>query len=332
MPSVRYNGRRKGAAVALRIAFMGTPDCARPSLERLLADGHELLVLCQPDRPRGRGRSTEAPPVKQCASGSATTVLQPESVNAPEAVAALRAFEPDLACVVAYGQILRREVLTLPRLGCVNLHFSLLPRWRGAAPVQYAILAGDTVSGISTQFMTEGLDEGDVLLSEEMPVDDAVTAGELQDRMALAGAELLSRTVRQIEGGIARPVPQDPAGATRAPRLHPPDGWLDLERPARESVRRIHALNPSPGCAVRFRGEPVKLWRAAWRPGAGEGAPGEVLGVEDEALAIAAPDAVLLLREVQPRGRARQSGRDFANGKRVAPGERLERESGEPIP
>ncbi len=299
---------------------MGTPDCAAPALHGLLEQGHAFLVVCQPDREKGRGRRVACPPVKDCAGAAGLPLLQPLSVNAPESLAAIRAFEPDLYCVVAFGQILKPETLAIPRLGAVNLHFSLLPRWRGAAPVQHAIWAGDTVTGVSTQFMTAGLDEGDVILSEESPIEDDVTAGELQCRLAELGGRVLARTVALIERGEAPRQPQDASQVTWARRIDPEHGRVSFAGTAQSVVRHIHALNPSPGCFTEFRGESVKLWRARTAEGPAE-LPGRIVGVEGDALLVSAADGVLAILEIQPAGRARQSGRDFANGKRLRPGE-----------
>jgi methionyl-tRNA formyltransferase len=306
--------------VPLRIVFMGTPDCAAPSLHRLVDRGHEMVVVCQPDREKGRGRRVAAPPVKDCATGVGLPLLQPASVNAPEVLDALRAFVPDLYCVVAFGQILKADTLAVPRLGSVNVHFSLLPRWRGAAPVQHAIWAGDTVTGVTTQFMTLGLDEGDVILREEVPVSDEITAGELQQQLAELGAEVLARSVALIESGAAERHPQDASQATWAKRIEPEHGLVDFRAQARQVVRHIHALNPSPGCFTAFRGEGVKLWRARVGEGPG-GEPGQILGTDGDALLVSTGAGVVGLTELQPAGRARQSGRDFANGKRVQSGE-----------
>jgi methionyl-tRNA formyltransferase len=308
--------------VALRIVFMGTPLCAAPSLHKLVAAGHELLVVCQPDRQKGRGRKVAAPPVKECAEGAALSLLQPDSVNEPEALAEIRAFEPDLYCVVAFAQLLKAETLSVPRLGAVNLHFSLLPRWRGAAPVQHAIWAGDTVTGVTTQYMAVSLDKGDVILQAQCPITDDLTAGELQEQLAGLGADVLCETVRLVEVGEAPRHPQDADLVTWAKKIEPEHGQVDLTQPARQVLRHIHALNPSPGCFTGFRGETVKLWRAALAPGEGSG-PGEVVGVEGDGLVVGTGEGLVALREVQPAGRGRQSGRDFANGKRIAPGERL---------
>ncbi|MBD3176061.1 MAG: methionyl-tRNA formyltransferase [Armatimonadia bacterium] len=308
--------------MSLRIAFMGTPECARPSLERLRGDGHELMVVCQPDRQRGRGRNVAEPPVKQCCDGYGLRLIQPHSVNSDESLACIADFDPDLYCVVAFGQILKPDTLSLPRLGAVNLHFSLLPRWRGAAPVEYAIWSGDEVTGASTQFMVEALDAGDVILSKETPIEDGETAGELMARLSGIGADLLGKTVDLIERGDAEPTPQDPDGVTFAPRIKPEEGAVDWAQPADDIANHILAFNPRPGCFTHHDGDMVKLWRA--EPADGRGEPGEVLGTEDETLMVAAGDGAVALLEVQPAGRKRQSGRDFANGRRIEPGERLE--------
>ncbi len=312
--------------MSLRVVFMGTPSCAEPSFRRLLADGHELMGVCQPDRAKGRGRQVCAPPVKRCASDSGVPFIQPASVNAPEAHEALRAFEPDIFAVVAFGQILKPETLAIPRLKPVNLHFSLLPRWRGAAPVQYAIWAGDAISGVTVQYMEVGLDEGDVLLQEETPIGPEETAGELMARMADAGADLLSRALTLIEAGQARPIPQDSSAVTWARALRPEQGRLDWTQPAAALVNHIRAFNPAPGAFTAFAGEPLKVWRAVGVDREGE--PGVVLGVEDDLLVVACGEGAVGLRELQPAGRGRQSGRDFANGRRIAPGVRVDSPEG----
>lgn len=313
-------------AARLRVVFMGTPECAAPSLRRLARDGHTLMAVCRPDAARGRGRQVSPPAAKLCAQELAVPVMQPCSINAPDVLAHLSQWQPDLYCIVAYGQILSPEALAIPRLGAVNLHFSLLPRWRGAAPVQHAIWAGDEVTGVTTQFVTAGVDEGDVILRYEIPLGDDVTAGELMAEMAEAGAELLGRTVELVATGLAPRSPQDHTRATYAPRVRPEQAAVDFSQPSRRIVRHIHAFNPAPGCYALFRSEVVKLWRAAIAEGSGQ--PGEILGIERDALVVASGDGAVAIRQVQPRGRGCQSGRDFANGRRVKPGEMLVRASG----
>jgi methionyl-tRNA formyltransferase len=237
-------------------------------------------------------------------------------------LAELVAFQPDLFCVVAFGQILKPDTLAVPRLGAVNLHFSLLPRWRGAAPVEHAIWSGDTTTGLTTQHMAIGLDEGDIILRREAEIGADESAGELLARLSTLGAEVLSETVRLFGEGSAPRTPQDPTHVTWAPRLQPEQGALDLTRTAAEVGNHIRAFNPRPGCFTRFYGEMVKVWRA--RVGDGSGDPGEVLGVGEAGLEIGTGAGSLLLAEVQPAGRGRQTGRDFANGRRIRAGARFD--------
>ncbi|NLN90666.1 MAG: methionyl-tRNA formyltransferase [candidate division WS1 bacterium] len=307
--------------MSLRIVFMGTPDCARPSMEGLLERGHSLMVVCQPDRQRGRGRRVGQPPVKLCCDAHGLPLIQPHSVNTEEAHSLIAEFDPDLYCVVAFGQILKPDTLSIPRLGAINLHFSLLPRWRGAAPVEYAIWHGDAVTGVSTQFMVQALDAGDVIFQAEEPIRPTDTAGDLMQRLSALGAEVLAETVRLIELGEARAEPQDPAGVTLAPRIKPEEGEIDWHADADSIARHIRAFNPRPGCHTQWADTSVKLWRA-W-PQDGEGEPGEVLAIEGDTLVLAAGQGAVALAEVQPEGRARQTGRDFANGRHLAPGHRL---------
>jgi len=318
--------------VSLRIVFMGTPGVAAPSFRALAAAGHDLMAVCQPDRERGRGRKVASPAMKDCAAEAAVSVLQPQSVNSPEALEAIVDFAPDLYCVVAFGQILKPETLSVPRLGAVNLHFSLLPRWRGAAPVEHAIWAGDQVTGVTTQFMAVGLDEGDVILQHEVPMVPYEIAGELLDRLADIGSGTLIRTVELICRGEAPRTPQDHSRATFAPRLRPEQGLLDLSSKASAIANHVRAFNPRPGCFVVCPDGPLKVWRAEPGPGA-DAEPGTVLGVEGDALLLAAGHGAVALTRVQPAGRGVQTGRDYANGQRMRAGDRLVRQdSRAPLP
>jgi len=317
--------------VSLRIVFMGTPSIAAASFRMLAGAGHSLMAVCQPDRERGRGRRVAAPAMKDCACEAGVPVLQPQSVNSPDALAAIAGFDPDLYCVVAFGQILKPETLAVPRLGAVNLHFSLLPRWRGAAPVEHAIWAGDVVTGVTTQFMAVGLDEGDVILQQEVPIGPRETAGELLERLAEIGSGALRETVALIYRGKAPRRPQDHSMATFAPRLKPEQGLLDLSGPASAVSSHVRAFNPRPGCFLMCGDGPLKVWRAEPRPG-GAAVPGTVLGVEADALLVAAGDGPLALTQVQPPGRGVQTGRDLANGRRLTPGDSLLRQDAGPAP
>ncbi|ADU51032.1 methionyl-tRNA formyltransferase [Thermaerobacter marianensis DSM 12885] len=264
----------------LRVVFMGTPSFAVPSLEELLQRHVRVVgVVTQPDRPQGRGLAPAAPPVKALAEENGIPVLQPERLD-DAVVEQLRAWRPDLLVVVAYGKILPPAVLAVPRLGAINVHASLLPRHRGAAPIQRAILAGDRVTGVTTMWMDEGLDTGDVILQKEIPLDEEITAGQLHDRLARLGAQLLGDTLRLVAEGKAPRRPQDPAQATVAPKLAPEEEWVDWNRPAAEVARQIRALDPRPGARTTWRGQVLKVYGATAAPprqaggaaGAGEGA------------------------------------------------------------
>ena len=312
-------------ASGLRIVFFGTPAFAIPSLEALVASGRApALVVTQPARPAGRrGREPAESPVALRARGLGLAAESAARVRAPEFLERVAALTPDLVVVVAFGQIFPPALLELPRLGCVNVHASLLPRWRGAAPIQAAVAAGDRETGVSIQRMEAGLDTGPVYAARATPVGEEETSGELGERLARLGAALLIEVVDELERGTARATPQDEELATLAPKLV---GLrlLDLELPADELARQVRACTPEPGAAIGVRGEQVKLL-AARLAGAGESSPpGRVLGVRGEALRLSAGRGSVLeiVRAQRPGGRP-VSGRDLANGLRLAPGEAL---------
>ena len=309
----------------MRLAFMGTPAFAVPSLAELVASGHEVVaVYSQPPRPRGRGQKLTPSPVHTFAKALGLTVLTPPSMKAPEAMAAFAALDLDAACVVAYGQILKPEVLAAPRLGCLNLHGSLLPRWRGAAPIQRAIMAGDRQTGVQIMQMTAGLDEGPILLSEVVPIGPEETAGTLGERMAAIGAGLWPRALAALDRGGLEPQPQV-GEPTYAAKITPAETRLDWTRPAAEVDARIRGLSPRPGAWFEAPGPdgPVRMKALASRLGLNDegGAPGEAL---DEGLRIACGDggAVRLLR-VQREGRGAQDAEELLRGFPVPAGTRL---------
>ncbi len=307
----------------LRTVFAGTPDFAVPALEALAgAPGVELVaVYTQPDRPAGRGRRPAPSPVKRAAAALGVPVRQPESLRGPDAVAALAALTPDLMVVVAYGLILPPAVLAIPRLGCVNLHASLLPRWRGAAPIQWAILAGDPETGVCLMQMDEGLDTGPVLACARTSIGARETAGELHDRLAALGAGLLAERLPALAAGTLRARPQDPARATYAPKIAKTDAELDWSRPAAELDRRVRAFNPRPVAWTRLEGEPLRIWRAEPVAGEAGAAPGTVVRV-DGPPEVATGAGRLRLLEVQPAGGRRMEAAAFARGRALA-GRRL---------
>jgi len=308
-----------------RIVFFGTPEFAIPSLDALVAAGRTpILVVSRPARPGGRGRKLIEPPVAARARELGIPVAQPEKVRAPEFLERLRSSTPDLAVVVAFGQIFPRALLELPPAGCVNVHASLLPRWRGAAPIQAAIAAGDAETGVSIQQMAEGLDSGPVYAARRTPIGDDETAGELSQRLARLGAELLLEVLPALEAELLAAAPQDESEVTLAPKLLSPQR-LDPARPAAELSRLARAATPEPGAFLETRnGERLKLLRVHAVSERTAEMPGTVVRIFGEDLAIAAGDGgVLALARVQRAGGRPVSGRDLANGLRLAPGDRF---------
>ena len=297
----------------MRLAFMGTPEFAVPSLAELIASGHEIVaVYSQPPRPRGRGQKLTPSPVHAFAESMGLPVFTPVSMKSPEAMETFRSLDLDAACVVAYGQILKPEVLVAPRLGCFNLHGSLLPRWRGAAPIQRAIMAGDTQTGVQIMRMSEGLDEGPVLLGEVMDIRPDDTAASLSDRMAHVGAGLWSRALAAIERGGATETPQ--AGEpTYARKITPAEARLDWSRPAAEVDARIRGLSPFPGAWFEAPSDqgPVRVKALLSALAEGSGAPGTVL---DDALTVACGSGAVRLLRVQREGKAAQAPEEMLRG------------------
>ncbi|MBI4842284.1 MAG: methionyl-tRNA formyltransferase [candidate division NC10 bacterium] len=289
----------------LRIIFMGSPAFAVPSLTRLLADGHTLaLVVTQPDRPAGRGQDLRPPPVKRAAERHGLRVLQPEKLNDPDVQATLAAAQPDVIAVAAFGQFLPRAVRELPPLGCVNVHASLLPKYRGAAPINWALIAGETETGITIMRIEEGMD-----------------AGPTHDRLADLGAAALADALALVARGEAVWTSQDEARATKAPKIRDEDCRLELAGDPGPLVNRIRGLSPSPGAYLTWRGQRLKVLRAEGREGAG--LPGMVLTVESRGIVCGTGDGAIALLEVQPEGKRRMTGAEFARGQRLHAGARL---------
>lgn len=312
---------------------MGTPAFAVPSLEAVAAAGHEVCaVVTQPDRPVGRGGRVRPSPVKETAQRLGIPVLQPERVRRPAAVAELAAVQADCFVVVAFGQILPRSVLELPRYGCINVHASLLPAYRGAAPIHWAVLNGETETGVTTMWMDEGLDTGDMLLKTRLPIGPDETTGELHDRLAVAGAELLVESLALIERGEAPREPQNPDLATYAPLLLPEHERVDWSQPAQAVHNQIRGLCPWPGAYTPSPLGRLKLWRSRLDGAAppdraatgGDGAaPGTVLAVDADGIWVQCGDTALRLTEVQPENKRPMPADAFARGYRVAPGWKL---------
>lgn len=310
----------------MRAVFLGTPSIAVPTLEMLVSSGHEIaLVITQPDRPARRSATPRPPAVKEAALRFGLELSQPGKVRGRSFRESLERVAPDVLVVVAYGKILPRAVLEIPRLAPINVHFSLLPRYRGAAPVQWALAHGETTTGVTTMVMSEGLDEGDILLQQEVAIEPGEHAPALLDRLAELGAPLLCKTLDGLRDGSMTPRPQDPAAATLAPMLRPEDGVADFARVARELEGRVRGFDPWPGVWTRCRGRRIRIVEAAALAGETTSAPpGRVLELRDDALTAACGQGtVLAIRTVQPEGRKAQRARDVVNGRQVVPGDDL---------
>jgi methionyl-tRNA formyltransferase len=296
-----------------RTIFMGSPEFAVPILRALASHYSILSVVTRPDRPSGRGQGLKMPAVKQAAVDLGLAVLQPERLSSPEVNAHLRTLAPDLIVVAAFGQLLKPEILDLPAHGCLNVHASLLPRWRGAAPIPACILAGDPETGVTIMRMDAGLDTGPILAQDRTPIDPAETTASLSGKLALLGAELLIETLPPYLAGSLPTRPQDLLGVTHAPMLRKDDGLLDFGLPARDLERRVRAFNPWPGAYLVWDHARLKIHRA--RPHGIKAPVGKRLQVDREP-AVGSADGVLLLEEVQPEGKRAMSGRDFLLGNR----------------
>jgi methionyl-tRNA formyltransferase len=297
----------------MRIIFAGTPEFAVPTLNMLLASGHEVCaVYSQPDRPAGRGRKLQPSPVKETALAAGIPVLQPDSLKTAEAVAQLAAFEPDLMVVVAYGMILPQAVLDVPKYGCLNVHASLLPRWRGAAPIQRALIAGDAETGVTIMRIVLKLDAGDMLHKEAVAIGAEDTAGDLHDKLAALGPIGLEKVLSQVEAGTVRAEPQDEALATYAAKLEKSEAALDWTKPAEELDRLVRGLNPWPVAQTLYRGEALRIWRAQPIPGPAVAEPGKV-NCTQRHLDVAAGKGWLRLLEVQLPGGKRMPAQAFLN-------------------
>ena len=296
--------------------FMGTPAFAVPSLA-LLAEHHDVVgVVTQPDRPAGRGRRLLAPPVKRKAEELGLPVYQPQRIGQVEAYERLARDAPEVIAVVGYGQMIPKRIRDLAPYGCVNVHSSLLPKYRGAAPVNWAIVRGEARTGVTTMRISKAMDAGDIYLSSETPIRPGETASDLNRRLAPVGARLLLRTLAGLETGAVRPIPQDHQAATRAPLLRREDGLIDWSLPARSIHDRLRGFDPWPGVYTFFRGNRLRIWAAHVRPDGGI-APGQ-LRVEHGQLVVGCGRGRLALDEVQLAGRKRVSAMDFARGFRVA--------------
>ena len=306
-----------------KILFMGTPEFAVPSLNILLEQNHCVIgVVTQPDRPKGRGKQPAPPPLKVFAEAHQLSVLQPERVRSPEFLDLFGLLAPDLIVVVAFGQILPKEILERPRRGCINVHPSLLPRYRGAAPLNWTIIRGETTTGVTIMQMDEGMDSGAILLQEETAIGPHETVGELHDRLAVRGAQLLMETISMIEAGAIRRIPQDHAAATFAPRLKKEDGVIRWDADIQTIVRLIRGLSPAPCAYTFFDGKILRIFQAVGIDTPSPAFPG-ALSISENELMVSAVNGMVSLLDVQLEGKKRMPVHEFLRGCRLKPGDRL---------
>jgi methionyl-tRNA formyltransferase len=311
-------------AARLRTVFMGTPGFAVPSLAALAEAADVTLVLCNPDRPAGRGRTMASPPVKEEAIRRGIPVFQPEKARHPDAVARIGAEAPDLIVVAAYGHILPKSILDIPRLGCINVHASLLPKYRGAAPINWAVARGETVTGITIMRMDEGMDTGPMLHVREMPIGEEDTAETIFAKLSILGAEALLEALRRLREGTLDETPQDAALATYAPMLKKEHGRIDWSRPAREVLNLVRGMTPWPSAFALHAGKTLKVLSSVLPAESGPaGEPGELVAVGRGGISVACGEGVLRLQVVQPEGGKAMEAWAYAQGRRVATGERL---------
>ena len=300
----------------MRIAFLGTPEFALPSLEMLRSSGHTLAVFTQPDRPVGRHATLTPPPTKAYAQQRNIPVYQFEKIRLPEGVAALEAFAPDLMVTAAFGQLLSAENLAIPKYGCINVHGSLLPKYRGAAPIQWAIIDGETETGITTMMTAIGMDTGDILLVDKIAIDPDETAGELFARMSVLGAETLRRTIAALEAGTLIRIPQDESLATKCPMLKKEHGKLDFSQTCASVHNRVRGTNPWPGAYAMLDGEPIKIHQTQKTDHAiGEEPLGILKGSAKSGLFVRCADGWLEIAEMQATGGKRMRAKDYLLGR-----------------
>ena len=310
--------------MGLRIAFLGTPEFAVPSLERCVEAGYEVVaVVTQPDKPKGRGKKLTPPPVKVRAIELGLDVHQPAKIKPPEVTEWFRGLDVEAMAVVAYGKIIPQSIIDIPRLGLVNVHGSLLPKYRGAAPIEWAVIEGESTTGVTTMLIDAGMDSGDMLLKQETEVGPDDTAVEVRGRLSLLGADLLVQTLRGLERGTISPVPQEHELATHAPMLKKETGLIDWRWPARTIHNRVRGLQPWPGAYTSFRGQQLHIWKSCVSEQTGEGAPGTMRIDKRRAAVVCGEGSVLELLEVQMQGRKRIPASAFINGQRPEDGERL---------
>lgn len=309
----------------LKIIFMGTPEFALPSLDMLVKEGHEILaVVCQPDKPKGRGNKLTPPPVKEYAVKKGIKVLQPEKVKTQAFIDEIRELKPDLLVTAAYGKILPKDVLDIPPYGCINVHGSLLPHYRGAAPYQWAIINGEKKTGITSMFTDVGMDTGDMLLKKEIEITEDMTAGELHDKLSVLGAEVLKETIEKLEKGTLERIPQSHEEATNAPMIQKETGRIDWTRTAEQIHNLVRGTNPWPGAYTFYKGGRMRIWKSCVIPGEAAGrTPGTICSVTKDGIVVAAGKGLLNIVEVQFDSCKRMCIEEYICGHKVDEGEIL---------
>lgn len=321
----------------MNIVFMGTPDFAVGALEAIIEAGHRVTaVVTQPDKPKGRGKEVQMTPVKACAMTHGIPVFQPVKIKDAEAVETLRGYQADVFVVAAFGQILSEEILTMPKYGCVNIHASLLPKYRGSAPIQWAIINGEKTTGVTIMQMDKGVDTGDMLLKTEVTIDSRETGDSLHDKLEQAGAKLIVEALSKIESGDVTPVRQNDEESCHAKMLHKSMGRIDWQQSAEALDRLIRGLISWPGASTVYRGKMLKIWEeetaaqeelqgqdATVRTGTGNAEPGTVVLVERDAFYVQTGDGILKILAVQPEGKKRMAVKDFLLGYQIEAGEKL---------
>lgn len=312
----------------MKVIFMGTPEFAVPTLRILIENNYDIrAVVTQPDRAKGRGRTVVPPPVKILAAQHGIVVLQPQKIRVKEVLQSIRKLEPDVIVVAAYGQILPGALLQIPRLGCINVHGSLLPKYRGAAPIHQAIIRGERETGLTTMFMDEGMDTGDMLLQQKIPIEKDDTAGTLHDKLCLIGSELLLETLRQLEAGTLKRIPQNHEAATYAPMLKKEDGRINWQETAVAIDRKIRGLFPWPGAYTYFQNKMVKLLKVEVEDtlaDTGDALPGTVVELDKNVgPLIATGEGGIRILQIQPQNKKPMSCSDFCRGYRLSIGDKL---------
>lgn len=311
----------------MRIIFMGTPDFSVGTFEALIEAGHDVvLAVTQPDKPKGRGKAMQFPPVKEAALAHGIEVFQPKKIREPECVEYLRKYNADLMVVVAFGQILTKEILDMPAYGCINVHASLLPKYRGAAPIQWAVINGEKVTGVTTMRMDEGIDTGDMIMKTEVTLDEKETGGSLFDKLSAEGAKLCVKTVAAIADGSASYTPQDHEAATHTKMIKKQLGNIDWTRSAAQIECLIRGLNPWPSAYTKLNGKTLKIWDARVVPEDSGKEPGTVTAVSGKDICVQTGSGQLLLQEVQLEGKKRMPADAFLRGYAVETGTILKRD------